>query len=129
MTEGAEQIASSIETAAAQAAAKVRQLAIATDWVAAFEEQDVILSDKAGIIGNCSAATVRRRAVDARDAGKPIGRCVAGVWLISLRRWLADIERRDGKHAMLEARTRAEKLVLLSASLSEIGSGERLASG
>jgi hypothetical protein len=129
MTEDAEQIASSIEKAAAQTAAKVRQLAIATDWVSGFEEHDVILSDKAAIVGNCSAATVRRRAVDARDAGKPIGRCVAAIWLISLRRWLADVERRDGKHAMLEARTRAEKLGLLSASLSEIRAGERLASG
>jgi hypothetical protein len=94
-------------------------------WI---EQRDVISSDQAAAAALCSAATVRRRAAELAEIGRPIGLCIGGTWLISKARWLADIKRRDGKPAMLEAKSRADKSTAMSASAQISASGERLES-
>jgi hypothetical protein len=80
------------------------------DWVDEWVDGDAIRTDEAAYIGGCSAQTVRRDAVAAAAAGKPIGRLISkSVWLISRRRWLNWIESTKNLSARVEAEGRAEK--------------------
>jgi hypothetical protein len=83
----------------------------ATDWVAAYSDGELLRSDEAGIVAGLSAETIRRRCSESFDIGQPIGVHFAGVWLISARRLLADIEDRNGLPERLAAESRAEKLL------------------
>ena len=70
------------------------------DWVDEWVEGDAIRTDEAAFITGCSMQTVRRIAVAATMAGKPIGRLISkSVWLISRRRLLNWIERHHGAPA------------------------------
>ena len=81
------------------------------DWVAAYERGEVLRTDEAALIADVSVDTLRRYCSHAADVGQPLGVCIAGaVWLVSVRRLLADIERRKGHHARLVAEERAAKL-------------------
>jgi hypothetical protein len=80
------------------------------DWVDEWVEGDAIRTDEAAFIAGCSMQTVRRIAVAATMAGKPIGRLISkSVWLISRRRLLNWIERHHRTPARVEAEARAEK--------------------
>lgn len=102
------------------------------DWVDAFASGDAIRTDEAAFIARCSAQTVRRRAAEALAAGRPIGILISqSVWLISLPRWLDDIERQDGLPGRVEAEARltlAEKRKNGRAA-PKFDSGERAATG
>jgi hypothetical protein len=80
------------------------------DWVDEFTVGEIVTTHDAATIGDTSAETARRHCVEAEAAGTPIGIYVAGTWLISTRRFLAWIERRDGSHARLSAESRAQKM-------------------
>jgi hypothetical protein len=86
------------------------------DWLDAWTEGELITTDEAANVANCSAETIRRRADEAADVGHPIGMQLATVWIISLPRLLRDIERRQGRPARLEAATRAKKIAEMRAS-------------
>jgi hypothetical protein len=79
------------------------------DWVTAYETGDCITCAEAGKIADCSSETARRRCVEADEEGNPLGVRFANTWFVSLKRWLADIEQREGLHARLVAETRAKK--------------------
>jgi hypothetical protein len=81
----------------------------AHDWVAAFHAGDMLTTDAAGYIAGVSAETIRRRAVEAAMAGRPIGVQHASVWLISRARLLDWIEQHEGLPARLAAETRARQ--------------------
>jgi hypothetical protein len=68
------------------------------DWVDDFAAGEVLRTDEAAFIAGSSSETIRRRCIEAADAGHPIGVLIAkSVWLLSKRRLLDDIERREGK--------------------------------
>jgi hypothetical protein len=94
------------------AAAALRLAAVhGRDWLDEIldADGDGIRSDQAAHIAGVSVDTVGRRAEAAAAAGRPIGVLMAGVWLISLRRWLDAIEQRDGMPARLVAQSRVDK--------------------
>ena len=67
------------------------------DWVDDYRSGEVLKTDEAAIIAACSSETIRRRAAEAAERGRPIGVLIAkAVWFISLKRLLEDIELRDG---------------------------------
>jgi hypothetical protein len=89
---------------------RLDKLAPGGDWVDEWVEGDAIRTDEAASIAGCSMQTVRRTAVAASLAGKPIGRLISkAVWLISRRRLLDWIEHNEGLPARVEAVARAEK--------------------
>jgi hypothetical protein len=95
----------------AELGARLQPMEPAGDWVDAFDGGEVLRTDQAAFIAGTSDETVRRRCVEAADTGRRIGILFArAVWLVSKRRLLDDIERRDGRSARLAAETRAEKL-------------------
>ena len=99
------------------------------DWVDEWVEGDAIRTDEAASIAGCSMQTVRRTAVAASLAGKPIGRLISkAVWLISRRRLLDWIEHNEGLPARVEAVARAEKYKNGCAA-PKIISNERAATG
>jgi hypothetical protein len=99
------------------------------DWVDEWVEGDAIRTDEAASIAGCSMQTVRRTAVAASLAGKPIGRLISkAVWLISRRRLLDWIEHNEGLPARVEAVARAEKYKNGCAA-PKIVSNERAATG
>jgi hypothetical protein len=99
------------------------------DWVDEWVEGDAIRTDEAAFIGGCSAQTIRREAVAAAAARKPIGRLISkSVWLISRHRWLDRIESIDGLSARIEAEARAEKYQN-GCVAPKIDSDERAATG
>ncbi len=99
-----------------QFAAHLRQLTTCGDWVDAFAEGDAIGSEEAAFIVGCSPQTIRRKAAEAAAAGRPIGIWFAqSLWLISKRRLLADIEKRDGRHERLAAESRAKEYAKMNA--------------
>jgi hypothetical protein len=99
------------------------------DWVDEWVEGDAIRTDEAASIAGCSMQTVRRTAVAASLAGKPIGRLISkAVWLISRRRLLDWIEHNEGLPARVEAVARAEKCKNGCAA-PKIISNERAATG
>jgi len=81
----------------------------AHDWVAAHHAGDMLTTDAAGYIAGVSAETIRRRAVEAAMAGRPIGVQLASIWLISRARLLDWIEQHEGLPARLAAETRARQ--------------------
>ena len=82
------------------------------DWVDDYRSGEVLKTDEAAIIAACSSETIRRRAAEAAERGRPIGVLIAkAVWFISLKRLLEDIELRDGKHERMAAESRAKKLL------------------
>ena len=86
-----------------------------TDWVDAWREGDALGTDESALVAGVSAQTIRRRAAEALDDGRPIGVWIAqSVWLISLRRLLDDIERREGLPGRVAAEARAKKLRMSS---------------
>jgi hypothetical protein len=91
-------------------------------WI---EQRDVISSDQAAFVGECSAATVRRRAAELAQQGRPIGLNIGGTWLISQARWLDDIRKRGGEPALVRAMYRVEKSTAKSASAQISIAGER----
>ena len=108
-----------------RAADAVDALDAAGDWIDAWAS-DVLTSDQAGIIAECSAATVRRRAAEFAAVNRPIGINIGGsVWLISKSRWLALIQREQGATAAVAATRCAEKLAEMSAPAQNSSSGER----
>ncbi len=87
------------------------RLSAPSDWVDAFVVGDIITTAEAGQIAGCSSETARRRCVEADEEGQPLGVLVAqAVWFISTRRWLDDIEQREGKHARLVAESKTKKV-------------------
>jgi hypothetical protein len=113
-----------------QMAAELRRLPACGDWVDGFVEHDAIGTDEAAFIANCSAQTIRRRAAEATAAGRPIGVWFAqSVWLISKRRLLDDIEKREGRPGRLAAESRAKKYAEMNAPLQNSLSCERAATG
>lgn len=77
------------------------------DWIDAYRDGEAITTDIAAHLAGCSPQTVRRRAAEAAAAGQPIGVLVAqSAWLISLRRWLDDIERHEGLPGLVAAKAR-----------------------
>ena len=99
------------------------------DWVDEWVEGDAIRTDEAASIADCSMQTIRRTAVAASLAGKPIGRLISkAVWLISRRRLLDWIEHNEGLPARVEAVARAEKYKNGCAA-PKIISNERAATG
>lgn len=91
----------------AEVASRMARSRAAGDWVDGFE---LLTSDEAALIAECSTETVRRRAAAAAANGRRIGRQFATIWIISLSRLLDHIECTEGKPARLAAQTRAEKL-------------------
>jgi hypothetical protein len=108
-------LADRLEAAAAEATAVLRQIAATSrdrDWVDEVVDAggDGLKSDEAAYVAGVHVDTLRRRAEAAALTDRPIGYLMAGsAWLISLRRLLDAIERRDGKPARLAAETRARK--------------------
>lgn len=83
------------------------------DWVALHyqHEPEVLRSDEAAAIADCSSETIRKWCAEAAAADRPIGvRFAAGVWLVSRVRLLDEIERRHGLSARLAAEGRAKKM-------------------
>jgi hypothetical protein len=101
------------------------------DWVDAWAEGEAIGTDEAAYIGDCSQQTVRRRAVEAQAAGEPIGILFMGVWLISRRRWLDDIEGREGRlgRDVAKARMACAEKCKFGRTAPKIGADERAATG
>jgi hypothetical protein len=83
----------------------------AGDWVDAYRDGEALSSDQAGAVANVSPDTIRRRCGEAADIGEALGIFVGGVWLVSLRRLLADIERRKGRPELAAAEARAKKML------------------
>ena len=73
-----------------------RTAAAPADWVTAYLDGDALRTDEAAFIAGVSTETVRRHCDAAADVGEPLGIHVASIWLVSQKRWLADIERRKG---------------------------------
>jgi hypothetical protein len=108
---------------------RLDKLAPGGDWVDEWVEGDAIRTDEAAIIAGRSMQTVRRMAVAAAEAGKPIGRLISkAVWLISRRRLLDWIRHNEGLPARVEAVARAEKYKNGCAA-PKIISNERAATG
>jgi hypothetical protein len=105
---------------------RLDEVALEGDWVQAWVSGDCIDTDIAANIAGTSRQTIRRHAAAARDIGRPIGICVAEVWLISLRRMLRWLERTEGYPARVAAERRAEKL-LADRAAPKIGVVERAA--
>src|SRR5882724_1322247 len=121
MPDDRDQLATRID----QIAVELRQLPPCTDWVAAFVDGDAVGTDEAAFVANCSAQTIRRRAIEAAAIGKPIGVWFAkSVWMISLARLLDAIEEREGRSERLSAMSRAEKYAKLSAPQQNSPLGE-----
>ena len=81
-----------------------------TDWVDQYRAGEALRTDEAATIADVSAETIRRHCADGERNGRPIGVLVAGsVWLVSRRRLLDEIERRDGRPERLAAESRAQK--------------------
>jgi len=81
------------------------------DWVAAFKRAEVLMSDEAAAVAGVSVDTVRRWCSAGADTGDSLGVLIAGtVWMISLPRLLAWIERRKGRPGRIAAEERAKKL-------------------
>jgi len=76
---------------------------------AAWQSGDAVTTDQIASICGCSADTVRRRGEAAAAEGYALGVHPAGVWLFSVRRVLDWIELHHGRHARLEAESRARK--------------------
>jgi hypothetical protein len=83
----------------------------AADWIEEFRTGEVLLAGEAAAIASTSDDTVRRRLAEAKNRGERIGLCFAGVWFVSLRWLLADIERRFDPHERLAAESRARKVI------------------
>ena len=89
-------------------AESVARLDHVSDWV--DDEGELLLSHEASRLAGVSQETIRRWA----EVHK-LGRCFAGsVWVVSRQRLFRFLERRFGRSAMLEARTRAEELRVVS---------------
>jgi hypothetical protein len=102
------------------------------DWVDAFLDDDVMTTDQAAYSIQRSAQTVRRRAAEAQARVEPIGVLIArDIWLISRRRWLDDIERRDGELArkVAEARMSHAKKCKNERAAPKFDTNERAATG
>ena len=79
------------------------------DWAAAWQSGDAVTPDQIASICGCSADTMRRRGEAAAAEGYALGVHPAGVWLFLVRRVLDWIELHYGRHARLEAESRARK--------------------
>jgi hypothetical protein len=91
-------------------AAELRAMPPSVHWINQFRDGEMILSGAAAEIADVSEETVRRRCKDSESSERPCGFLIASVWLISLQRWLDDIEERKGLHARRVAESRAKKL-------------------
>ncbi len=123
-------IADRLEAASAAASAMLRQRVPTGDWVDAFVEGDVVTTDIAAGVANCSVSTIRRRCAEAAQKGRPIGILIAtSIWLVSLKRLLDWITQNEGLPARLEAETRARKNAELKRRDQDSMRFDRLASG
>ena len=79
---------------AALTALLARAKAPGTDWVDAYNnraEGDAMTTTEAAVVAGTSAETVRRHCIEVAAAGKSLGICVDGIWIVSCGRLLADI--------------------------------------
>lgn len=95
------------------------------DWLNQFDEGEILRADEAAKVANCSPETIRRRCVEALEIGEPIGRSVAGIWLLSRSRLLRWIELRDGRPGRLAAETRLK--IVMQTRLGGQNLGKRIA--
>jgi hypothetical protein len=81
------------------------------DWIDAYRDGEMLRLDEGAHIADISSETMRRRCLETAAAGRPIAiNFASAVWMISERRLLDDVERRDGTAGRLAAQSRADKL-------------------
>jgi len=87
-----------------QAAAELRQRPEGRHWIDEYLSGEMLYTDEAAAVYAKGAETVRRRCEASADTNRPLGILLAeSVWMVSLARLLDDIEKREGKPAMLAA--------------------------
>lgn len=92
-----------------QIAADLRQRPHQRNWIAQFQDCEVLPASKAGEIAGADPETIRRWCVAAEYTDRPLGYLVGTLWLVDMPELFRQLEMRRGRRARDAAEARLEK--------------------
>jgi hypothetical protein len=92
-------------------------------WIDAHRVGEILRTDEAAVVADCSAETIRRRCKTSAEHGRRIGLQIAeSIWFVSTQRLLDWIEQNEGKPKRLAAETRLKKVIQTRLAPQEMAS-------